>query len=85
MRQTDNIEPGDIEQQLKPGWVPDGWERGDPITFNKGLYQFSFFRFLQVPYTKQDESGPPVCEVAYAFENYRLREFEEWLSWWNYE
>lgn len=65
------IEPGDVDQEpFTPGWVPDGWEKGEPFRITRFADQF------------QIENREM---IRFKFDNWRLPYFQEWLEWWNDE
>lgn len=59
------------EEPLTPGWIPEGWDKGDPIHLSKGLNR-SLIR-------------PSSAEFGYEFPNSKLPDFFTWLEWWNNE
>lgn len=78
-------EPGDIEEQLKPGWIPEGWEKGAPVMFGKGTYEFSLMVVTPIEYNPEAVIEEVSKTQGYNFPNYRLPEFYAWLEWWNDE
>lgn len=70
------IDPGDVDQEpFTPGWVPDGWEKGDPFELRKGLNQS----------TMVCKRKWVVGVIEFTFNNSRLPAFYKWLEWWNDE
>lgn len=55
-------------EQLTPGWIPEGWEKGEPLELRKDLNTFVI----------KKQNGD-----LFQFNNSRLPEFFTWLEWWN--
>lgn len=67
------IDPSDVDQEpFTPGWVPDGWEKGNEFVMTRTANAFILY----------DHS---LITSSYEFPNWRLPAFYEWLEWWNDE
>lgn len=57
------------EEALTPGWIPEGWEKGEPFELRKWIYEFTI-----------SANG-----VTHTFDNALMSDFFAWLEWWNDE
>lgn len=66
------IDPGDVDQEpFTPGWVPDGWEKGEPFQMTRALNKFTIYIYR--------------VEGSITVDNSELPAFYKWLEWWNDE
>jgi hypothetical protein len=67
---------------IEPGWIPQGWERGEPLTIWPADPRGAVFRKLpsiDIDNTKMDDIA------CFEFTRADAGSLHVWLHWWNPE
>jgi hypothetical protein len=71
--------------KLEPGFVPDGWKRGDLLQFVNGDFRYGPMAAVSRSFLFLDPFENAHLDFAIRFHHLEAKRVQAWLRWWHEE